>query len=130
MCKQVCMCFYLTSLEPLREIRRKSLMGFNLWSNASIHTFSNSAEHSGDFFCVSPLKGNQITSHSVNLRQLPSLGRTLPPEHLSSPNMQQTRAWTPPLDWRKKGLWTRFKFLVTELEDRERETEEGKGPGR
>lgn len=63
MCKQVCMCFYLTSLEPLREIRRKSLMGFNLWSNASIHTFSNSAEHSGDFFCVSPLKGNQITSH-------------------------------------------------------------------
>lgn len=44
--------------------------------------------------------------------------------------MQQTRAWKPPLDWRKKGLWTRFKFLVTELEERERETEEGKGPGR
>lgn len=72
-------------MEPQREISRKYPMGFSLWTNASIHIISNSAEHSRDFFCVSPLKGNQITSRSVNLRQLLSLGRAPPPEHLSGP---------------------------------------------
>lgn len=104
-------------------------MGFSLWTNASIHIISNSVEHSRDFFCVSPLKGNQITSRSVNLRQLLSLGRAQPPEHLSSPGIPQTQAGKPPLDWRAQGLWTVVKLLGAEREEGESETEEGKGPG-
>lgn len=66
-------------------------MGPSLWTNASIHIISNSVEHSRDFFCVSPLKGNQITNCSKNPRQLLSLGRAQPPEHLSSPRIHRPR---------------------------------------
>ena len=104
-------------------------MGLSLWTNASIHIISNSVEHSSDFFCVSPLKGNQITNCSMNPRQLLSLGRAQPPEHLSSPGIPQTQAGEPPLYWRAQGLWTGVKLLGAELEDGEWETEEGKGPG-
>lgn len=92
------MLFISTFLEPQREISRKYPMGFSLWTNASIHIISNSTEHSGDFFCASPLKGNQITSCSVNPRQLLSLGRAPPPEHPSGPAShrpsQRNHLWT------------------------------------
>lgn len=82
---RVCMHPYLILLGTVKGDQEKIPLQFPPGVKHFGTHQSDSTEHAGDFFCVSLAERKPRSQVTLNLRQLPPLGKTLPPEPLSGP---------------------------------------------